>query len=204
MKGMRKNILLITDDQHRWDCYDDRTLTSLRTPNISRLMKEGVTLTHTYSNCPICMPARFTWQHGLYASQCASGLLNNHHDWPMEIPSMPQMLQKNGYHTSLVGKLHSHAGLRHVDLLERKNETQQRGFDDVFETCGKSLSYWYDCNFTKNLESKGQLDQYRADVNYRHLQKKDTGEPSFLERKDSMDTITGDAAVEWIQNYEKE
>jgi len=198
----KKNILLITDDQHRWDFYDNRVIAGMQTPNLTRLMDEGVTLTNTFANCPICMPARFTWMYGLYAGQCAAGLLNNHHDWPMELPSMPQALQKIGYHTALVGKLHAHAGLRYVNVLEEKDKTHQRGFDDVFETCGKSLSHWYDCNFTKNLEDKGLLDDYRADVYVRHLLDLEEGRPTFLKREDTMDTLTGDAGVQWLQEYE--
>lgn len=200
----KPNILLITDDQHRWDFYDNRVIESLNTPNLTRLMREGVTLTHSYSNCPICMPTRFTWLYGLYAGQCASGLLNNHHDWPVELPSMAHALQSRGYHTALIGKLHSHAGLRHADLLEERHETEMRGFDDVFETSGKGLAYWYDCNFTKHLRDKGLLEEYRVDIHKRQRMKLDKGDPTFLDWDDTMDTFTGDHAVEWLQNVSDE
>lgn len=166
-------------------------------------MREGVTLTHAYSNCPICMPTRFTWLTGLYAGQCSAGLLNNHHDWPLELSSMAGGLQKKGFYTALIGKLHSHAGLRYASLLKDRHETEARGFDYVFETSGKGLAYWYDCEFTKHLEEKGLLDEYRLDMHIRGRLKKDFGDPTFLDQEDTVDTLTGKRAAEWIQTYDR-
>jgi arylsulfatase len=195
------NILLLTDDQHRWDFYDDRTVPSLNAPNLRRLMREGATLTHSYSNCPICMPTRFSWMYGLYAGQCSAGLLNNHHDWPRELSSMAHGMQVQGYTTALVGKLHSHAGLRYLDLRARRDETIARGFDHVYEVSGKSLSYWYDCEFTEHLRKKGLLEEYRLDIHLRCRQGVEEGRATFLDVDDTMDTLIGRTAAKWIDEY---
>ncbi|MFZ4396445.1 MAG: sulfatase-like hydrolase/transferase [Kiritimatiellia bacterium] len=85
MSMNRPNILLITDDQHRWDFVGTQTVPSLATPALDRLRLEGTTLTHAFANCPICMPTRFTWTTGLYATQGAAFLAGNSHDWPLRI-----------------------------------------------------------------------------------------------------------------------
>jgi len=201
----RPHILLITTDQWRWDFLDQRTVPGLRTPAIHGLMAAGTTLTHAYSNCPICIPTRFTWAHGLYASQAAADLMANWHDWPTRLPSMPQALQRAGYHTALVGKLHSKEGLYHRDLCAPENiaDTRARGFDDVLEVCGKSLAFWFDCSWTRHLATRELLDAYRADLWRRCVREgsRDDGAPSVLPSEDSMDSFIGRQARQWLASY---
>ena len=199
----RSNILLITDDQHRWDFYDNRTVPSLRTPHLTRLMAEGATFTHAYSNCPICMPTRFTWCHGLYASQADARFARNAADWPTDLPTMPQSLQRAGYRTALIGKLHSVAGLYHCDLLADKlEETRARGFDHVVETSGKSLSNWFECAWTRRLAERGVLDAYRADIRDRGELTGGLGrcDASVLPREEHMDGFTADRACDHLRD----
>mgnify|MGYP006282645191 CR=1 FL=1 len=204
-KTMPPNIILITTDQQRWDFYDNRTVRSLRTPNLQRLMREGATLTNATSNCPICIPTRFTWCHGLYASQGAARLLRNCHDWPHDLPGMPQALQGAGYQTAIIGKLHAHEGLWHRDLCDTEyvQSTRDRGFDHVFEVCGKSLAFWFDCNWTRHLERRGLLDDYRRDLAVRSGQisgedaRGDYG-PGILSTEESMDGFIGRNVCEWL------
>ncbi|MBN1558127.1 MAG: sulfatase-like hydrolase/transferase [Lentisphaerae bacterium] len=197
------NVLLITDDQHRWDFYDARTVPELRTPCLDRLAREGLTLSHAFSNCPICMPTRFTWLYGLYASQAAQRLMGNAHDWPTRFPSAAHALQAAGYHTALIGKLHSLAGLYRRDITEHENVTRRRGFDDVWEVSGKSLSYWFDCRYTHYLRDRGLLDVYRRDVKRRcpQLGGRERLEPSPLEPDDHMDGVIGNRARDWLNGY---
>lgn len=199
----QRNILLITDDQHRWDFFGGGAIPDLRTPNLDRLRSEGTTLTNAYSNCPICMPTRFTWLHGLYASQAAGSLLRNASDWPTHLPTMAQALQQAGYHTALIGKLHSLGGLYHRDVVAAAGETRRRGFNAVFEVCGKSLAYWYDCQWTHYLEGKGLLERYRADVASRTemIGGGERCEASFLDPEDHMDGFIGRTACNWLEAY---
>ena len=75
---------------------------------------------------------------------------------------LPGALQNAGYRTALIGKMHSQ-GRWGDDLTEQKfvKEAQGRGFDHVFEVCGKSFSYWDDCNWTHHLRDRGLLDKYQ-------------------------------------------
>lgn len=207
MSDPRPNILLITDDQHRWDFYGDTgVVPTLRTPNMDRLRADGATLTNAYANCPICMPARFNWCYGLYASQASDGLMANRWHWPDDLPSMPQALQRAGYHTAMVGKLHSHAGLESYDVTAHEDQTRARGFDDVLEVSGKSLVTWYDCRWTRHLESRGLLQRYKDDLRYRNIQLGgcERYEPSFLETPDTMDGFIGNQACQWLGDHRGE
>ncbi|OXB63466.1 hypothetical protein ASZ78_010870 [Callipepla squamata] len=58
-------VLLIADDLGIGDlgCYGNRTL---RTPNIDRLAKEGVTLTQHIAASPLCTPSRAAFLTGRY------------------------------------------------------------------------------------------------------------------------------------------
>jgi arylsulfatase A-like enzyme len=198
------NILLITDDQHRWDFFDNRTVPALRTPTLDRLRREGATLANTITNCPICIPTRFTWAYGLYASQAAAGLTKNRHDWPTDLPSLPQALTGAWYRTALVGKLHSREGLRPIDLLAEEAVTRARGFQDVFEVSGKELAYWYDCRWTAHLHEIGALERYRAEVREScwAFGGHERGVPTFLEAGDSVDGFIGRQARHWLESYD--
>lgn len=206
---MQPNILLITDDQHRWDFYGDTgAVPTLRTPNLDRLRAEGTTFSNNYAVCPVCMPNRFSWCYGLYPSQASYRLMANAHDWPSpgRFPSMPGRLQEAGYHTAMVGKLHSHAGLYSKDISVLEWQSRARGYHDVWEVSGKSLSYWFDCRYTHYLKGKNLLGTYRRDLERRNPQLggRERYEPSPLAEEDAMDSVIGRRAVQWLRSYNGE
>ncbi|MFW6133010.1 MAG: sulfatase [Planctomycetota bacterium] len=195
------NILLITDDQHRFDFFQGGAVPSLRTPNLARLADEGTTLTNAYSSCPLCVPTRFTWLYGLRASQ-ATGAWGPFDDrWPTHLRSMAHLLQHAGYHTAIIGKLHSHNGLPRLDLAGVADETRARGFDDVTEMSGKSLVKWFDCAYTRHLAQRGLLDAYRRRLE--ELGQSHT-EPLPFDREDSMDGVIGRHLRAWLEGYADE
>lgn len=195
----RPNILFITNDQHRYDFYEGGPIPGLQTPNISRLRAEGTTLTNSFSSCPLCVPTRFTWLYGVRASQ-GNGAWGDHDGrWPIHLRSMTHLLQYAGYHTALIGKLHSHCGLPDLDLADIQDESLARGFDEITEMAGKSLVKYFDCNYTRHLDNKGLLQQYLQrlkDYGTRHC------EPLPLDEEDSMDAVVGRHAAKWLSEYE--
>jgi len=203
---MRPNILFLTDDQHRFDAYGSTgVFPTLETPSFDRLRHEGTVFSQMYASCPICVPARFTFHTGLYPSQGAAALLKNAISWP-DRPTVMQALQRAGYHTSLVGKIHSHSNAGSelpADLTDPAHVARAHalGYDDVFEVCGKSLAYTKDCRWTKHLESKGLLERYREDLVRRrsHRSWNEPYSPSLLPEEDHMDTFIADHAVKWIE-----
>lgn len=100
----RPNILCFVTDQHRADhlgCYGNR---QVRTPNIDRLAREGVTFTESFVCNPVCAPNRASMFTGTYPQR--HGLTENGFTLDPCTPILTQMLSGAGYHTSCVGKIH--------------------------------------------------------------------------------------------------
>lgn len=64
----RPNILLITTDQQRFDTIRSLGNPLIRTPHIDHLVRNGIAFTSAYSDCPVCIPARWTLMNGLRAA----------------------------------------------------------------------------------------------------------------------------------------
>lgn len=104
-------ISIVTDDQARWavGAYGNK---ECRTPNMDRLALEGGRFLHAFTATPVCSPSRASFMTGRYGTQL--GIT----DWiapvesnagmglPVGVVTWPQVLQKNGYTTALVGKWH--------------------------------------------------------------------------------------------------
>ncbi len=73
------------------------------TPAIDRLADEGVVFESTYSNSPLCAPARFAMMAGVRNSRI--GAYDNAAEFASSIPTFAHHLRAGGYQTSLVGKM---------------------------------------------------------------------------------------------------
>ena len=62
------NILWICTDQQRYDTIGALGNRYVSTPNLDRLVGEGVTFTHAYCQSPICTPSRASFLTGMYPS----------------------------------------------------------------------------------------------------------------------------------------
>jgi arylsulfatase A-like enzyme len=197
----RPNILLITTDQHRFDFVTGGRVPGLRLPSHDRLRDQGTTLSHATSVCPVCMPARFAWLTGLYPSQVAGRLMDNAHDWPLDLPTMPQALQAAGYRTALIGKLHARAGLYRHDLRHDREQNRDLGYHDLVEVAGKTLANWFDCDWTASLADAGLLDDYRQHLAKRPdlFGRQPPYEPNPLPVEHNIDTFVADHAVRWLE-----
>ena len=58
------NILFIMMDQLRWDAIAAHGNPDIHTPHLDRLVARGVTFRNAYSNCPVCVPARYSIRTG--------------------------------------------------------------------------------------------------------------------------------------------
>jgi len=203
----KRNILFLMTDEHRWDYMGYMDHPVLRTPNFDRLANRGAIFTHCYSPNPLCMPARNAIHTGLYTFQ--SGQMNNVGDWPMAFPTFTQALQKLGYHTALIGKLHAHEAVGYdIDLTESPwdDEIHALGFDDVIQVAGKTMDFFTDDHYTHYLKDKGLLYAYRADI----VERVESHSPSrgawasILPEEDYIDNFIGYNAVEWLEQYDDE
>ncbi|HEY63962.1 MAG TPA: sulfatase-like hydrolase/transferase [Caldilineae bacterium] len=111
------NILWICTDQQRFDTIHALGNPRIRTPNLDRLVSEGVAFLNAYSQSPICTPSRASFLTGYYPSS----LHVNRNGAAYFPPAMAERLitrklAKIGYDCGLAGKLHLSAADRRVEL----------------------------------------------------------------------------------------
>ncbi len=123
----RPNILIIlADDLGRAD-YSAYGTKDVRTPNIDRLFRGGMTFENFYANSCVCSPTRAALLTGCYPDRVGVPGVIRHppsNSWGYLAPSaslLPQVLKASGYHSTIVGKWHLG--------LEAPNTPCDRGFD---------------------------------------------------------------------------
>jgi arylsulfatase len=105
MSDDRPNILWICTDQQRFDTIGALGNDHVVTPNIDRLIAEGVAFTHAYCQSPICTPSRVSFLTGQYASAVhVNG--NGNATFPGNSSLVTKLLADAGYDCGLIGKLH--------------------------------------------------------------------------------------------------
>jgi arylsulfatase len=112
----RPNILLFCTDQQRFDTIASLGNPHIRTPNLDRLVREGVAFTNAYCQTPICTPSRASFMTGCYASTLHVNRNGNEFFPPQHTPKlMSRMLKDAGYDCGLVGKFHLSSGAKRVE-----------------------------------------------------------------------------------------
>src|SRR5947207_11376992 len=109
----RPNIVFIMADDLGYadvSCYGQRDYT---TPNIDRLAVEGLRFTQGYANSAVCSATRTALATGRYQYRLPVGLeepINastpKNIGLPPSHPTLPSLVKKVGYGTTLVGKWH--------------------------------------------------------------------------------------------------
>lgn len=103
MAEQKRNVLFITSDQQHWLAMGYLN-PEVKTPNLDRLVKRGITFHRAYTVNPTCTPTRASWITGLYPSQHGAYSLGTK---LMEtVPTVGDIFQEHGYRTALVGKAH--------------------------------------------------------------------------------------------------
>ncbi|MFN2155417.1 MAG: sulfatase-like hydrolase/transferase, partial [Anaerolineae bacterium] len=101
--GLPSFVLIMTDTQGA-NIVGAYGHPELRTPNIDRLARAGVTFTRAYTTCPLCTPARAGLFTGIYPH--TAGAWTNNLPLGDNIKTMGQRFADAGYHTAYVGKWH--------------------------------------------------------------------------------------------------
>jgi len=100
----KPNLLFIHTDQQHFEAISGLGNKYLKTPNMDRLMKRGMTFTQSYSADPVCCPARACWFTGRAASE--NGVMTNGLPLDPNMPDLGQWLKTRGYSTFYTGKWH--------------------------------------------------------------------------------------------------
>ena len=123
----RPNVLVIlTDDQGRAD-YSACGTPEIRTPNMDRLFREGMTFDNFFANCCVCSPTRAALLTGCYPDRV--GVPGVIRQWPAnswgylarDAVLLPALLKRGGYDSAIIGKWHLG--------FEPPNTPPDRGFD---------------------------------------------------------------------------
>ena len=116
MANTRPNILWICTDQQRSDTIHALGNQHIRTPNLDRLIDEGVAFTNAYSQSPICTPSRASFLTGCYSSSLHVNRNGNDY-FPEDAANrlITRTLTDVGYDCGLSGKLHLSAASGRVE-----------------------------------------------------------------------------------------
>lgn len=111
----KPNVLVLMCDQFRFDCIAALGNAEVKTPNLDRLVRRGVSFDNAYSDCPVCVAARYTLRTGCRPP--TTGCYSNEVPAPMD--GLPQDIHarcgeylatamgKAGYRTFGIGKFHT-------------------------------------------------------------------------------------------------
>lgn len=100
----RPNILHLFTDQQRFDTIGAVNNPVIRTPNLDRLVSDGVTFTSAYSPCPVCIAARCSMHYGQYPA--STDCLENTPMPTDDRQSFVGALTEADYRTHSIGKRH--------------------------------------------------------------------------------------------------
>ena len=103
-------IVIMADDLGYGDvgCYGAK-LENVKTPNIDRLAERGLRFTGGYSSASTCTPTRYSLLTGTYAFRGEGTSIAGPNSPSLIQPgtvTLPELMQKAGYQTAVIGKWH--------------------------------------------------------------------------------------------------
>lgn len=137
MTNEKPNIVFFMVDQLSAKWFEMGVEGVCDMPNFKRLMDNGTYFNSAITSNPVCMPTRATIATGL--STRGHGLLENGYRLDPALPTFMQSLQKDGYITGALGKVHFRP---HFESLYP--DYKQYGFDVTHITEDGRGGEWHD------------------------------------------------------------
>ena len=98
------DICLFFSDQHSYLKQGYAGDKIVRTPNLDRIVKNGVSFDNNYTSYPLCVPARMSLMSGQLPSKC--GCMGNFSVLDSSRATFAHSLNSVGYETVLCGRMH--------------------------------------------------------------------------------------------------
>lgn len=197
------NIVFIMSDDHAYQAISAYGHGLNHTPNIDRIAEEGVIFTRAFVTNSICAPSRAVMLTGKHSF--VNGKVDNLQAFNWDQDNFAKQLQKAGYQTAMIGKIH-------LDGLPQ-------GFD--YSNVLPGQGQYYNPDFIENGEKKqyhGYCTQITTDIALDWLKNKRDQDKPFLmlyhhkaphrtwmpEKKflDLFDDITFTPPDNFFDNYE--
>ncbi|QQM32137.1 sulfatase [Martelella lutilitoris] len=166
---MRPNIIFIMSDDHAARAISAYGGGLNNTPNLDRLVDEGMRLDRCYVTNSICTPSRAAILTGTYNHVNLVTTLDTHID--NRLPNVARHLQKSGYQTAIFGKWHLGEGKAH----------EPTGFDQWAVIPGQGV--YYDPIFIDRDGPKvhpGYVTDITTDMSIDFIKARDRERPFFL------------------------
>ena len=103
-KNIRPNIIFIMSDDHAYQAISAYGHGLNKTPNIDRIANEGAIFNRGFVTNSICAPSRAVMLTGKHSH--INGKVDNLQAFNWDQNNFAKMLQKAGYQTALIGKIH--------------------------------------------------------------------------------------------------
>ncbi len=186
----KPNIILIITDQQRYDTINALGFPYMDTPNLDRLVHEGVSFDNCHITAPSCAPARASLFTGYYPH--VTGIMRNGDRWRR---SWVEDLASAGYHCVNIGKMHSNPFETPLGFHERY----------VVENKDRYLEgrYYFD-EWDKALAAHGLVKQQRESYRKRADYRERMGAFSWdMPPQLHSDNFVGGMAQWWLRNHLK-
>jgi arylsulfatase len=203
MDDRQPNLLFIYADQHRADVMGCAGNDIVLTPHLDRLASEGVRFDQTWTESPICQPARASLLTGRYPGD--HGVLGNFAgNCQPEWDTFPRRLQEAGYTTATIGKTHFDAwpmGAEPGTPAPTDEWIGSFGFDHVVEEFDRYVHLFdVETPYMRFLREHDALEPYQEVVqaNFRGGDGHWKGVTSPLPQELDLTCFLADEAQQWI------
>ncbi len=185
----RPNVVFVITDQQRFDTVAANGFPYMETPNLDRLVREGVAFTRMFVTSPSCAPSRASLFTGLYPH--TTGVLRNDDAWRH---SWVERVAAAGYRCVNVGKMHTFPYEGSVGFHERHVVENK---DRAHPNLPFFLDNWDKALHARGLEKPSRVT-YRRRADYRdRLGAFVWDQPADMH----ADNFVGGLATWWIDDY---